>query len=225
METKFQTSFIPKKPIVTDAPRRVPSSTSLLFLLGLIAFIGSVGWAVGTFFMIQYYNQEQQHYKTDLAENEKRYSTPLIAELARAKNKIDVAKTLLQNHVAVSEALTIVAALTAEKVHFTDFTITAPAVATNAAPDAKSTYKIQMKGVADGFNSIAFQSDVFGRSQKYGTNKVLKNPILSDLSVDVDGDVKFNFTAEILPDDISYEKVLSQTSPSEGSLPSPGATN
>jgi hypothetical protein len=216
METKFQTSFIPKKPVVTTAggEHHGPSGTSVLMFVAMLIFIGSIGWAVGATLGVGYYTRQQEDYKINLAENEKQFKTPLIEELSRANTKIDLAKQLIKNHVAVSEALTIIAALTAEKVKFTDFEFSA---------DAKnaSSYRIKMRGLADSFNSIAFQSDVFGKSLKYGTNKVVKNPILSDLTVDTNGDVKFNFSAELAAPDISYENVLTHTLQAEGSLPAP----
>lgn len=189
-------------------------------LIGILVFGASLAGAVFTFLAQGYSLKVQEQYKIDLAENEKRFNIPLIEELKRANTKIDLAQQLLKNHLAVSEALTIVAALTAEKVRFTDFEFTAPdnLGKVGAAP---GVYKIRMKGSADSFNSIAFQSDVFGRSEKYGTNKVLKNPILSDLAVDEDGNVKFNFTAELSLPDISYEKVLGATLESEGLISPP----
>lgn len=224
METKFQTSFIPKKPIMPEGPRHTPAATSILMLLGILVFVASLAGAVGTFFVKAYLETSQTQYKVDLANNEKRFNAPLIAELSRANTKIDLAKQLLKNHLAVSEALTIVAALTADKVYFTSFDFSAPDDFGNGAAES-STFKIKMNGVADSFNSIAFQSDVFGKSQKYGTNKILKNPILSNLSVDGDGNVKFNFSGELQLADISYEKVLNATLQDEGTLPPPTTTN
>ncbi len=221
METKFQTSFIPKKPLTTqETAHHAPSSTSILMLIGVLLFIISLGGAVLAYFGTSYFAKVQEDYKKDLAENEKRFNVPLIEDLKKANTKIDLARELLKNHLAVSEALTIVSALTAEKVHFTNFEFSAPEGFGKAGSTA-GVFKISMKGVADSFNSIAFQSDVFGKSQKYGTNKVLKNPILSNMAVDQNGNVKFDFTAEVALPEISYEKVLKSTLQSEGQLPDP----
>ncbi len=215
METKFQTSFIPKKPIVQDSSAyHAPASTSILMMIALLLFTVSLGGAVFAFVAEGVLNGIQRKHQEDLAENEKRFNRPLIEDLRKANAKIDFAKQLIQNHSAVSETLNIVAALTAEKVYFTDFTLVAPS---KGGPD--TSYKIAMKGIADGFNSIAFQSDVFGSSSKYGTNKVVKNPILSDLTTDDAGNVRFNFTGEIMPADISYEKVLKAALQEEGLIP------
>jgi hypothetical protein len=230
METKFQTSFIPKKPLMAQESAHVPSTTSVFMVIAIIIFILSLGAAGFTFIAKGLLLKSQETAKVNLAENEKRFDLPLIEKIKNANLKIDLANQLLKNHVAASEALAMVAGLTAEKVHFSSFEFTsgaiAPALAIAApAPAApgqspaesvlpsskpQPVYQIKMKGITDTFNSVAFQSDVFGNSSKYGTNKVLKNPVLSDLIVDQDGNVTFNFGSDISLSDISYEKALTR---------------
>lgn len=229
METKFQTSFIPKKPITPqNGVPRAAVGTSILMFFAVIVFVGSLVWAGASYVGVGYYKKLTSDYQKDLKANQDRFNTPLIQDLSRANQKIDMAKLLLSNHVAVSEAFNIIAALTVEKVKFSEFTFTAPNIyekQMQQAPAGNSNnplmYEINMKGIADGFNSIAFQSEIFGKSTKYGTNKVVKNPILSDLAVDLDGNVTFNFSAQIAMPDISYEKVLKETEQAEGTLPAP----
>lgn len=217
METKFQTSFIPKKPIIQDSSTyKAPKSTSVFMMIAVFIFLISVGGAVFAFVAEGLLIKRQEQYQLDLVENEKSFNEPLIDEIKKANTKIDFAKKLITNHVAITEALTIVSQLVAEKVTFSDFSITAPG---SLVKGEESTYKITMRGVANSFSTLAFQSDVFGASSRYGTNKVLKNPILSDLTTDDNGDVKFNFTAEIRPQDISYEKQFLNTIREEGLLP------
>jgi hypothetical protein len=191
-----------------------PTTTSILMLIAVIIFVVSLGGAVFSYLGQIYLLNVQKQSKLDLTENEKRFNTSRIEDLQKANAKIDLAKQLLRNHVAVSEALNIVAGLTAEKVYFTDFEFDAPDNFGKTA-DTAGTFKIKMKGVADSFNSIAFQSEVFGKSEQYGTNKMLKNPILSDMTVDDKNNVKFNFSADLNTPDISYEKELGLTDGSE----------
>ncbi len=227
METKFQTSFIPKKPLVAEASVHTHGSTSILMIIGTLLFIVSLVLAGLTFVGKTLLLKVQDQSKINLAENEKRFNLPLIEDLKKANLKIDLAGQLLKNHIAVSEALAIVGGLTVDRVRFSSFEFSSgvDTPASAAAPSSQTSgpvFKIKMKGIADTFNSVAWQSDVFGRSQKYGTNKVLKNPILSDLSVDASGSVNFNFAADIVPADISYEKVLAATLQAEGSVAAPG---
>lgn len=212
METKFQTSFIPKKPLIATESVRVHAHVSIFMIIGTLAFIVSIVIAGGTFLAKSYLLKSQEKLKLDLTENVKRFNLPLIEELKTANTKIDLANELLRSHAAVSEAFHIIAALTAEKVHFANFEFTSVSSSPDGAPQTTGTYNIKMKGVTDSFNSVAFQSDVFSRSMKYGTNKVLKNPILSDLTVDPSGNINFQFTAGLGLDDISYEKLVASTS-------------
>ncbi len=198
METNFQTSFIPKKPLLAHEGHTAKSGASLFMAIATFIFILSIAGAGVTFAAKVVLLKSQEKLKIDLAENEKRFNVPLITLLTRANAKIDLANQLTKNHIAVSEIFNIISRLTIDGVKFSSFEFLA----------TDKSYRIKMKGIANSFNSVAFQSDVFGSSQKYGTNKVIKNPVLSDLSVDPNGNVLFNFSAELAQPDISYEKTL-----------------
>ena len=212
METKFQTSFIPKKPLVSDSTVHVShSGTSVFMVVAVLLFIASLAGGAFTFVWKNVLLKSQESYKTQLANKKKRFNTTLIEELKRANTKIDLSKQLLANHLAASEVFSIISKLTIAGVRFSSFDFTA------AAKDSDGI-KVTMKGVGNSFSAIAFQSDVFGQSQKYGSNKVLKNPVLSDLSLDQNGNVGFVFTTTINPADLSYSKVLDSSLQSEGAV-------
>ncbi len=202
MDTKFQTSFIPKKPIVMD-PRVIKHSggTSVLMFISVIIFTVSLAGAGFTFVWKDILIKQQDTYRADLKKAQNRFDIPLIEKLKKANIKIDLGAQLLKRHLAVSEVFNIISSLVADGVRFTSLEFTAP------AGDAESP-RITMKGLGNSYPSIAWQSDVFGQSSKYGKNKVLKNPVLSEPTVDPDGNVVFTFTATLNADDISYEKVL-----------------
>ena len=211
METKFQTSFIPKRPLVSDTTTKVRKSggTSVFMFIGTLIFIASLAGAVFSVIWKGVLLQAQESYKVKLVESEKRFNTNLIEELKKANTKIDLGKQLLKNHLAVSEIFGIVSRLTIEGVQFTSFDFSSP------AKDSEGL-KVSMRGVGESFSAIAFQSDVFGQSQKYGNNKILKNPVLSDLNLDAKGNVAFTFSTTINPADIAYDKILNSTLQSEG---------
>jgi hypothetical protein len=211
METKFQTSFIPKKPLVSDS--KVTNtvhhgSVSLVMVIGTILFIASLGGAVYSVVWKQVLIKAQEKYKAELVESEKRFNVALIESLKKVDTKIDVSTLLLNKHLSVSEIFPILNKLTIESVRFNSFEF-------DKVSGESSDIKITMKGVARNYNSIAFQSDVFGSSQLYGNNKVIKNPIVSDLVEDDNGEVSFSFTGTLNPADLSYEKILTETLNSE----------
>ncbi len=205
METKFQTSFIPKKPLISDSKTHSSGGgTSVLMIIGSLIFVFSLAGAVFTLIWQNVLNKDQVAYKAQLADSEKRFNTTLIKDLKRSNTKIDFSKKLLNDHLAASSIFSIISALTIEGVRFNSFDFTAPGKDSDGV-------KISMRGVGSSFSAIAFQSSVFGESEKYGSNKILKNPVLSDLSLDQNGNVGFTFTSTINPAEISYDKILNST--------------
>ena len=203
METKFQTSFIPKKPLISDPKIRSSrgAGTSVFMFIAIMIFVISIAGAVFSILWKNVLVNSQESYREQLAESEKRFNVALIEELKKANTKIDLSEQLLKNHLAVSEIFSIISKLTIEGVRFNSFDFIAPSKESEGI-------KITMRGIGNSFSSIAWQSDVFGKSAKFGTNKVLRNPVLSDLALDSNGNVGFTFSATLSPADISYEKLL-----------------
>jgi hypothetical protein len=208
METKFQTSFIPKKPLTAPIVTSHAGGVSIFMVIAVLIFIVSLAGAGFAYGWKNYLESAQVQYKKDLDKRKDEFNPVLIEQLKRINTKIDTAKVILARHLAVSEIFDIVARLTAQNVRFNSFDFTAPAT-------DKDGLKVTMRGVGASFSAIAWQSDVFGQSSQYGRNKVLVDPTVSDLSVDQNGNVAFSFTATMKPVDISYEKILEATLDSE----------
>lgn len=226
METKFQTSFIPKKPLTTEPGRAIPNNggsggSSIFMVLAVIIFIASIGLAGFTFVWKNILLTSQEQYKKDLAKNEQSFNISLIEDLKKASAKLSLAKEIIKSHVAVSEVFKIIGALTIDGVRFSDFTYEGP----TGSGDSGTMGKLTLKGIATSYSSIAFQSDVFGQSSKLGTNKVIKNPLLSDMNLDANGNVGFTFSANIDPSLYSYEAVYTEILKSEGLIPDAGVNS
>lgn len=219
METKFQTSFIPKKPLVTGDRPKTTAGVSVFMAFAVVLFIASLAGAGFVFAWKELLLDNQEKYRIELADHEKRFDVATIERLKKKNVKIDFAKELLRKHLSVSEIFGIIGGLTIDGVRFSGLEYVAPegtGISGNGSDGSMA--KISMKGLANSFSSIAWQSDVFGSSQKYGTNKIIKNPVLGDLAVDANGYVNFSFSANIDPTDISYEKALVSTLQKEGLL-------
>ena len=202
MDTKFQTSFIPKKPILMDQKTTNHSGGASVFMfISVFIIILSLAGAGFTFFWKDVLTKQQASYQVELEKAEKRFDIGLIEKLKKANTKIDLANQLLKKHVAVSEVFDIVNSLTTEGIRFDNFEFTSPVATGDSA-------RITVRGVGNSFSSIAWQSDVLGQSIKYGKNKIVKNPVLGDLILDEKGNVGFTMTASFDPNDIYYEKVL-----------------
>lgn len=205
METKFQTSFIPKRPIVpvgglnVSAPRR---TTSFFMIVAVLLFVVSLVSAGGMYFWKSYLESAQLEYKEQLAKREQQFNPDLIEELKRQNVKIDVGKQLIVNHIALSQIFQIIGQLTIENVRFTSMDVS------TGGTNANSDVKVSLKGHGTSLSAVAWQSDVLGKLEKYGLRNIVKNPILSDPTLDSNGLVSFGFTASIDPSNLSYEKSL-----------------
>lgn len=208
MDAKFQTSFIPKRPLTAPTIAPHHGGMSIFMVLSVVLFIVSIaggGLAIGWKNFLQ---KQQNDYKTTLERSRNQFNPELIEQLKKANTKIDLSKQLLKNHLAVSGVFDIIARLTAENIRFNSLDFSAPI---GSSPTAKDGVRVTMRGVGTSFSAIAFQSDVFGQSAKYGKNKLLKNPVLSDLAVDQNGNVAFSFTATLNSDDLSYIKTYEES--------------
>lgn len=214
MDTKFQTSFIPKKPILSDPNvtiRRSGGGTSVFMFVGIIIFVLSLAGIGFTFMWKEVLLKEQRAKQVDLEKREASFNEALIDQLKKANTKIDLGGQLLKKHMAVTRLFDIVSQLTIQGVKFNSFEFSSaespkPTSGTSENSIAGEGIKVVMKGVGNDFRSIAYQSDVLGESEKYGTKSVIKNPIISDLVVDEKGRVEFTFTGYINPNDLLYSK-------------------
>ncbi len=193
METKFQTSFIPKQPVTAEAPHHA-SASSLFFLLSFIAFMASVAAAGGVFIYAQVVNKSIQAGTNQLTLNKNAFDPNTISELTRLNDRINAAETLLKKHKSVSTLFLVLANSTLRNVRFNDFSY--------AGTDDKIS--LTMKGQATSYETVALQSKEF-------TNPDLKNvfrsPLFGDLTLDNQGNVSFTFSTNIDPLLVDYYKL------------------
>jgi len=193
MEPKFRTSFIPKQPLVTTPAQAERHGPSLLFLISLILFLGSVALAGGVFLYKQYLKQAIQSNAASLERARAAFEPALIQELRRLDSRIITANTLLATHVSPTELFAFLSTATLEDVRFQDFTYSV------TAPDK---INLNMKGQAKSFAAVVLQSDSFAKSHQ------LRDPIFSNLNLDSGGNVVFDFTSLVEPTLVSYARSL-----------------
>lgn len=197
METKFQTSFIPKKPLVPEAGPKVHQSVSLFSIIGVLIFIISVATAGGVFAWAKLVQTQQESYKKQIAHNREQFGTD-IKFLERFNAKINLSRELIHNHLAVANIFDLLGRETTNSVRFKSFDVTFPAT-------PKDRVVMTLKGEGSSLPVLAFQSDVFGGS------RVFKDPVVSDFAVEDKGTVGFSFTAGIDPQEISFKKYIEAT--------------
>ena len=179
--------------------------TSLFMAFGVLVFILSLAAAGGGYAWKYILTSSQATYKQQLAERQKQFDINLISELKEANTKIDTARQLLANHLAASQIFDIVSRLTIENVRFLSLEFT--------GPTQSDGIKISMNGYGASFSAVAFQSSVLNQLEQYGLRQVVKNPIISDPSLNTNGTVSFGFSATVDPGSLSYEKLVNPSAP------------
>ena len=206
METKFQTSFIPKR---SSVPAGVPNlgihqpprrrTSSIFMTIAVILFIVSLVGAGGAYTWKRVLTSSQETYREQLRVREQQFNISLIEKLKLLNARIDLADNLLGRHVAVSGVFDIVSRLTVESIRFMTMELT------SGGPGVEG-YRIALRGYGSNLPSVAFQSDVLAQLEQYGLRKVIRNPIISDPTLDAEGTVSFTISAAVDPESLSYAR-------------------
>lgn len=193
MEPTFQTTFIPKKPVVPITTETKPSGIVTFFgFIATIVFIAAVV-SYGIFFF--YKKQLTATISTTSASLERQSTTfdsNIVLELDDVNRRLKSAETLLSNHTIVTPLFKSLEEITLKTVRFTNFSLQMP------TPDNQKT-SVKMSGVAQGYDAIALQSDMFSK------NRFLKDPIFSNLVPDQKGNVTFELNFSIDPSFVLYK--------------------
>ncbi len=188
MDPRFQTSFIPKKPIVAQ-PGRAPSSINLFSLLATVVFIVALALSGGVFFYKQLTQKQIDANKVSLEKAKDAFEPDTINQIVRLDTRIVTSKKLLANHLAITPFFDFLSSITLPTVRFKTFDFTHL---------GKDKIKVSMSGQARDYASVALQSDLLNK-QKY-----LKETIIGDMSLDSSGTISFSVDTVVDPDLLSY---------------------
>lgn len=200
MDPKFQTSFIPKRPIFPSGlGASAPKHYNFLSLVGTLLFIVTLLLSGGAFLYNQNLSQKNDAKKQIIASEIKAFDPKLTKELSDIKSRIDGGNELLKRHLALSMFFGLLEKSTASTIQFKDFSF-------KGGPG--QTLAVTMRGVAKSFNDAVFQSDIMLESS------YIKNQKFSDFTFDTKGDVLFEFSGEIDPSFVLYQKAIDALSTS-----------
>jgi len=199
METKFQTSFIPKKPVVEE--RKSNSSISLFLLLSIIVFLVSLGLGGWIFIQKDLLIKNISAAEEVIKSNQGAFELDTIESMIRLDSRIKIAKNLLSNHVSISPVFSFLEDKTLKSVRFKTFSFS------SAGKDESGTasIKVTMTGQARDFKTIALQAEEFGN---INYRNIIKNPVFSDLNLTNDGSVSFSASMLVVPSFLSYSKSI-----------------
>src|SRR4051812_27559084 len=108
MDNQFQSSFIPKKPLIGAdvASHRAPVNFFALF--GLVIFILSIALAVGSFFWVKILEGQVASNQATLKADRLAFNPDLIDEIKHVSDRMNAAKDILGNHISLLDFFTLI---------------------------------------------------------------------------------------------------------------------
>lgn len=198
MDQNFQTSFIPKKPIVKE---RVSNSqpVSILMVASIFILFTVLIASGGLYFYKGILSKNIADMQNTLALAKNRFELSKISELQVLDKRLNAATEILSKHVAISPIFTILEKITMKTVRYTKFGY-------SFGNDKNVTVNIKMSGIARGYRDVALQSDLFTSNTE--ANKNFINPIFSNLTLDASGNVLFELEFSVDPLFVNYKNTL-----------------
>ncbi len=197
MDQNFQTSFIPKKPIVEE--RAVGARPIGLFtILSIFVLIAVLAITGGMFLYKGVVVRNTKSMKASLVQAENRFEPSKIAELQNLDKRLNAASEVLKEHITVAPIFNKLQELTMKTVRYNRF-----GYETSMLPDSKVA--VHLTGQAIGYRSIALQADLFTADEQ------LIDPIFSNLVLDDKGNVSFDLNFYVDRTFVNYKQTLQTT--------------
>ncbi len=195
MEPRFQTSFIPKKPIVaTQGSSSAPviRTTNIVTLIANVMFVVALVVSGGLFFYKQLLQKQIATVGQSIDDARGAFQIEKIQELIDADARLNAITNLLNNHVSVSKLLTFLSEVTVKKVKINELIYKSEAGATT----------VTMKVEAASYNALAAQGEVFSK------NEFIKTPFFTNYSTADNGFIRADFSSKIDTTLTSYKKSI-----------------
>jgi hypothetical protein len=195
MDTKFQSSFIPKQPV--NQPVRRSAGSNIFFLISFLILIVSLVGAGAAYLWDKKLDRQIIAINNSLNQARNSFDQNTIKEFAHLNDKINAADFLLRQHVAPSVVFGVIGDTTLKNVRFTNFKYT------NAGGDKVS---VSMSGEAVSYEAVALQASAFTNPS---LRNVFRNSIFSDPDLNANGKAVFSFTTGIDPSLLKYYNLKS----------------
>lgn len=197
MEQNFQTSFIPKKPMIEDTTKS-SSSSSFFVIISVLVFLTVVLSFGGLYLYNNILTKNITAKKDQLDRANQRFEIDRINELKLLDKRLRAGSKVLDKHISISPIFEILQKITMKTVRYTNFSYTVT---------DKGEINIKMKGQALGYRYIALQSDLFSEE------KNLIDPVFSNLALDDKSNVNFDLSFSVDSSLVDYEEKLQRESP------------
>lgn len=195
MEQNFQTSFIPKKPIIEE---RIHSTRPISFLtvisififLAMIVIYGALYFYKGTL------ANDSKKLEESLIISKKSFDPEQIDRLHTLDKRLSSAGEIFSKHMVVSPIFQKLQKITEKSVRYTRFNY-------SATGEVGDKVYVKMSGQALNYEAIALQADLFSK------NKDLIDPVFSNLSLDEKtSNVTFDLDFSVNSEFVNYKKTI-----------------
>ncbi|KKT01198.1 MAG: hypothetical protein UV76_C0002G0111 [Candidatus Nomurabacteria bacterium GW2011_GWA2_43_15] len=193
MDQNFQTSFIPKKPIIKESAIS-SRPVGILFIASLFILFTVLLATGGLFFYKGVVKKSIADKEKTLNLAKERFEPSKITELQVLDKRLRASSEILEKHIAITPVFEALEQLTMKTVRFTKFSY--------ELSEDNAAINVKMSGQAIGYRSVALQSDLFAK------NKNLIDPIFSNLTLDNSGNVLFDLEFSVDPSFVNYKRTL-----------------
>ncbi len=183
------TSFIPKKTVAPEQAKKT-GAIDFVFLIAMVIFLATLFSSIGVFLYKNFLNNQIEEGSIMLEREKDNFDIDSIKQFSRLGERIKISETLLNNHVDLTGLFEVLQINTLKTVQFKSF---------DYSLDEKGMV-IVMEGTARDYSTVALQSDIFGE------HTMIKDTVFSNLDVNEEGFVVFDFSATIDKDLVSYKK-------------------
>ncbi len=197
MPPKFQSSFIPKGPLVSGLNPtigKVSRPHDLLAILAKGAFALSVVAAILATGYKFYINYSIKEMSAEIERAREELAQGPVGELISLNDRISSASTLVSEHRVVSPIFAFFEAKTPRAVRLNRFEFDM----------AGKGPALTVSGLAQGYSALAFFAETVYKEPNF------REPVFSNIALDTRGNVTFNLTTKIDPTLISYQKSLNR---------------
>jgi hypothetical protein len=199
-QTKFTTSFIPKKPLTTTVSG-YKTKSSLLTIIMVAIFLATIGAGVGIF-LYKLAVQKQIELQVDsLKKSKEEFDPKFLKEATRLNTRIVTVKKLFDIHQAPIAIFDLIEKVTLQTIRYNSFKY-------SKLKDGKEI-SIEASGIGVGYPSIILQSDELGKTGS------LKDTVFTSSEKTDDGVVSFSLKGKVDAAIVLYRKTLSNDSAQE----------
>ena len=191
MENSFQTSFIPKKPIVSTKTDKEPKS--LFRLITIVLLVISILSVITLFVYKMYLNNQEQVSAKSLRLTRDTFEKATIDELELFDKRTESAKQILSKHLVFSPMFAALGEATIPTIQYTNFT---------EQDTDQGAFTVNISGVAQDYRSIALQADMFAGAK----GRFFNNVLFSNLVKDKDNNITFDLTFDVDSQLLSYQR-------------------